>query len=150
MGIGEGAGADEQGPRPAFHEGCKGCCDLAEAGRLRNDHLLPKRLRRFLYIGSLGDGLRHVRADKHSHRRRPRDELAQQFQPLGPEVAGDEGHAGEVGARPVEASDEAVAHRVAAGREHDRYGGSRSLGGERSLRVGACASGDQHRWSVET
>jgi hypothetical protein len=103
---------------------------------LRNDHLLPKRLRRFLYIGSLGDGLRHVRADKHSHRRRPGDELAQQFQPLGPEVTGDESHAGEVSARPVEAGDEAVADRIAAGCEHDRHGGRRGFGSKRSSCVG--------------
>ena len=73
VGIGKGAGADEQSARRAFHESCKRCRNLAEAGRLRNDELQPERLRRFLHIGSLGDGLRHVRTDKYGNGRRPRD-----------------------------------------------------------------------------
>ena len=77
MGIGERTGADEQGARPAFHEGCEGRCYLADAGRSRNDDLLSRRLRPFLNIGLLGDGFQQLGTDKHGNCPRARDELAQ-------------------------------------------------------------------------
>src|SRR5262245_38391659 len=60
----------------------------------------------------------------------------QQFQPLGPQRTADEDHPGEVDARPVEAGNQSVSDRVAAGHEHDRYVRRLSLGGERPDGVG--------------
>ena len=51
-----------------------------------------------------------------------------------PNVGGEKAHAGDVAARPVEAGDEAVRDRVAAGREDDRHRRGCGLGRQRRNR----------------
>ena len=58
IGEQERAGADEQRTGPALDERCKGCLDVAVAGDIENDELLPDRLRCGLHVFSLRLGIR--------------------------------------------------------------------------------------------
>jgi hypothetical protein len=79
MGIGNRAGADEQGASRALDEHRKGGLDLGLAGPFGNDELLREGLCGTLHIGALGLGLRPARTDEHGNGRRLGSELAQQF-----------------------------------------------------------------------
>ena len=54
----ERAGADKQRAGPALDKGCKGGLDFAVAADIKNDELLPDRLRRGLHVFSLRLGRR--------------------------------------------------------------------------------------------
>jgi hypothetical protein len=57
----------------------------------------------------------------------------EQLQPLGGELPGDEGHAGQVSARSAQARDEPDVDRIGTGHENDRNRLRRGLGGERPI-----------------
>ena len=133
----ERAAADEQRAGLALDESCKGGLDVAVAAGIENDELLPDRLRRGLHVSSLRLGSRSVRVDEHGNRCRLGHQLAQQLQPLRPQLAAEKADARDVAARPVEAGDKAVLDRVAAGREDDRDRRGCGLGCKRRSGVSA-------------
>ena len=97
------------------------CCPIACAAACTS-------LRSASVVGS-------VRVHEHGDRGRLGHELAQQLQPLRPQHAAEKADARDVAARPVEAGDEAVPDRVAAGREDNRYRRGCGLGRERRIVV---------------
>jgi hypothetical protein len=149
MGVCKRASADEQRARAPFDELCESRHDLRGVGRLGNDQVQPEHSCSFLHIGAFGHNLRHgARTEQHCDRARLGGELTQQVQPLGSELAREEDYAREIAPGPAEAGDQAVPHRITAGRENDRDGRSRSLRGQSRNRVGdddSCIQADQIR-----
>src|SRR5664279_4904775 len=82
LGDHESTGADEQRTGPALHERCKGHVDVAAAAGIKNDKLLPDRLRRGLHVSAFRLGIRRVRIYQHGNCCRAWHQLAQQLQPL--------------------------------------------------------------------
>src|SRR5215471_12104816 len=91
------------------------------SARVQQTEVLPARAHRLPDVRELGFGLRTARVHKTGNARL-RTELTQQLQSLRGQRAGEDGHAGDVAARPVEARDEAEFDRIATDDEHDRYG----------------------------
>ena len=95
-----------------------------------------------LNVPSLDPRFKRVGPDQHRDGRGGGDELAQHLQPLGSQEPGHEAHAGDVATGPVEAGDQPVHDRIAAGREYDRHRRGGSLGRERRIDV---RDNDRHR-----
>src|SRR5262249_10615748 len=136
-GVQERASTDEQRTSPTLAERRKGRLDVAVAAGFDNDEFLSDRVCGGLHISPLALGLRVAERGTHEPRNGARlgHKLAQQLQPLRSCRASEKAHAGRVAAGSVEACDEALDHRVAAGREYDWYRRSCSLGreGRRSI-----------------
>ena len=139
----ERIGADDERVGPALHQGREGWLDVALAASFQDMSCTPERPRRSLR--SLVCGLEPSglvdRRDRRSWSLG--DQLAQELEPLGRKLRGDEGDTRDVAARPVEAGDEAELDRIGAEREDDGYRRGRRLGRER--RPGA-AAGNNHRY----
>jgi hypothetical protein len=78
------------------------------------------------YIGKIADGCRSG------------DHLAQKLEPLCGQLSSEEGHSGDVAARPVEAGDQAQPHRIGAEHEDDWYRRGGGLCRERWSGAAAC------------
>ena len=93
--------------------------------------LQSQRRRRGLDLSRLDIGIPAFRVDEHRHHDRAGNKLVQQLQPLGPELCGKAGHAGDIAARPIHPLDEPKLDRIARRREHDRDRGRRRHGRKR-------------------
>ena len=78
-------------------------------------------------LGALQDAV-HVAGGTLEEVGHARDRLAQDLQPLAPEVRAENGIAGDVAARPGEARYQAGAHRIADANHHDQDGRGCCLG----------------------
>jgi hypothetical protein len=79
MRIGQRSGTDQHCICPALGELCKCRLDLRAAGRVGDDKLESKCLRRFCYIDALDLGLLPTRHDEHGNSRRLERDLTEQF-----------------------------------------------------------------------
>ena len=94
-----------------------------------------------LHLAQLGGGGHALRIDQESDGGRVRDNLHEPLEARRFELLVEDGHPGEVPARPGEAADETDRDRVAAAGKGDGDGGGRGLGGAR----GGIAEGGDDR-----
>src|SRR5262249_53161410 len=125
----------EERASAALDERREGCLDVALALNIESNELLPDRLRRRLHVSSLHLGIWSVRTYQNGNRGRSRHELAKQLQSLRSQHGAEKAHPGDVAARPVEARDEAVPHRIGSRREDDRHRGGCGLSRKRRIVV---------------
>jgi len=102
----------------------------ASPGGGEGGDLPTERARGLLYLSQLNLGSRISRIHKHANRADVRNDLAQQFQPLGQQLDGERGYARNVTAWAIEAGDEAETDRIAGASVNDGNRRGRSFGRE--------------------
>ena len=96
--------------------------ELAFGAGIEHHHVLPDPAGGGVQLARGGHGGEIVRVDQKRNQRGRRNQFAQKLQAFRPERGRDDGEAGEIAARPVEACNEARRNRIAAGGEDDRRG----------------------------
>jgi hypothetical protein len=117
----KGVGSDHERIRPLTRKACEGGIDFACRARLQN--LDFERQRRGGRLGPIGIGAHHrriVRVLQERHGRGVRQQLTQQFEPLGGELDVERRDAGDVAAGPGQACHDSGFDRINRGHEDDR------------------------------
>src|SRR5258708_3390792 len=132
---------DDERAGPAFDNGREGRLEVTFAVNFQDNDLSPERARCLKYVTLLVLERRMPCVfSKVGKRRRLRNQLAQQVEPLGRKLMAKAGHSRDIAARPVQAGNEAVLHGVRSDHEDDRYSGGGCL--RRQGRAGSAGCDD--------